>query len=136
VIAEGARADASDLYRAAPLVPPLDVTTEQRGDQLRVVLSGELDIVNAPQLEDQLAAVEDDTADTLILDLRAIDFIDSTGLRALIAANERARSAGRRLVVVRGAEAVDRLLSLTQLDQRLEIVDDPDAVAARPLNGD
>jgi anti-sigma B factor antagonist len=117
-------------------MPPLDVTTEQRGDQLRVALSGELDIVNAPQVEDQLAAIEADTVDTLILDLRAVDFIDSTGLRALIAANERARSAGRRLVVVRGAKAVDRLLSLTQLDQRLEIVDDPDAVAARPVNGD
>jgi anti-anti-sigma factor len=117
-------------------VPPLDVTTEQRGDQLRVALAGELDIVNAPGLEERLAAIEADGADTLILDLRDVEFIDSTGLRALIAANERARSAGRRLVVVSGAKAVDRLLSLTQLDQRLEIVDDPDAVAARPVNGD
>jgi anti-anti-sigma factor len=116
-------------------MPPLDVTTEQRGDQLRVALAGELDIVNAPQLENQLAAIEADAADTLILDLRDLEFIDSTGLRALIAANERARSAGRRLVVVRGAKAVDRLLSLTQLDQRLEIVDDPDAVTARPATG-
>ncbi|MGH2964377.1 MAG: STAS domain-containing protein [Solirubrobacterales bacterium] len=117
-------------------MPPLDVTTEQRGDQLRIALAGELDIVNAPNLEDKLAAIEADAADTLILDLRDLDFIDSTGLRALIAANERARSAGRRLVVVRGAKAVDRLLALTQLDQRLEIVDDPDAVAARPVSGD
>jgi hypothetical protein len=31
---------------------------------------------------------------------------------------------------------VDRLLSLTQLDQRLDIVDDPDAVGAQPVNGD
>jgi anti-anti-sigma factor len=124
------------VYRAAPPMPPLDVTTEQRGDQLRVALAGELDIVNAPNLEDKLAAIEADAADTLILDLRDLDFIDSTGLRALIAANERARSAGRRLVVVRGAKAVDRLLALTQLDQRLEIVDDPDAVAARPVSGD
>ncbi len=124
------------MYRAAPRMPPLDVTTEQRGDQLRIALAGELDIVNAPNLEDKLAAIEADAADTLILDLRDLDFIDSTGLRALIAANERARSAGRRLVVVRGAKAVDRLLALTQLDQRLEIVDDPDAVAARPVSGD
>jgi len=124
------------VYGAAPPMPTLDVTTEQRGDQLRIALAGELDIVNAPNLEDKLAAIEADAADTLILDLRDLDFIDSTGLRALIAANERARSAGRRLVVVRGAKAVDRLLALTQLDQRLEIVDDPDAVVARPVSRD
>ena len=117
-------------------MPPLDVTSEQQGDQLRVALAGELDIVNAPQLESQLAAVEADAGGTLILDLRGVEFVDSTGLRALIAANERARSAGRRLVIVRGAKAVDRLLSLTQLDQRLEIVDDPDAVGAGPVSGD
>ncbi|HEY7151926.1 MAG TPA: STAS domain-containing protein [Solirubrobacterales bacterium] len=115
-------------------MPPLDLTTEQRGDQLRVAIAGELDIVNSPHFEEELAALESAATDTLILDLRDVAFIDSTGLRALIAANERARSAGRRLVVVRGAKAVDRLLSLTQLDQRLEIVDDPDAVGARPVN--
>jgi len=117
-------------------MPPLDVTSEQQGGQLRVALAGELDIVNAPELESQLAAIEADAADTLVLDLRGVEFIDSTGLRALIAANERARAAGRRLVIVRGAKAVDRLLSLTQLDQRLEIVDDPDALGARPVSGD
>jgi anti-anti-sigma factor len=117
-------------------MPPLDVTSEQQGGQLRVALAGELDIVNAPELESQLATIEADAADTLVLDLRGVEFIDSTGLRALIAANERARAAGRRLVIVRGAKAVDRLLSLTQLDQRLEIVDDPDALGARPVSGD
>jgi len=115
---------------------PLDVTSEQRGDQVLVAIAGELDIVNAPELETQLAATDANLADTLILDLREVEFIDSTGLRALIAANERARSAGHRLVIVRGAKAVDRLLNLTQLDQRLEIVDDPDAVGARPISGD
>jgi anti-anti-sigma factor len=59
-----------------------------------------------------------------------VEFIDSTGLRALVAADERARSAGRRLAVVRGPDAVERLLTVTQLDQRLDIVDDPDSVGA------
>ena len=108
---------------------------EQQGDQLRVALVGELDIVGAPQLEDELVSLEPDSVRTLVLDLRGITFIDSTGLRAVIAAQERARSEGRRLVVVRGAKAVDRVLSMTQLDQRLEIVDDPDSVAPRPVSG-
>jgi anti-anti-sigma factor len=57
-----------------------------------------------------------------------VEFIDSTGLRALIAADERARSDGRRLAVVRGPKAVERLLAVTQLDQRLDIVEDPDSI--------
>jgi anti-anti-sigma factor len=110
-------------------VPPLHVNTTREGDRLRVALEGELDIVNAPNLEEELTAAQADSVDTLILDLRDVTFIDSTGLRAVLAADERARSAGARLVVVRGAEAVHRVFTLTQLDQRLEIVDDPDSVS-------
>ncbi len=91
---------------------------------------GELDIASTDELEKQLTAIEADSPGTLVLDLRRVEFIDSTGLRALIAADERARSGGRRLAVVRGPDAVARLLTVTQLDQRLEIVDDPDAVGA------
>jgi anti-sigma B factor antagonist len=113
----------------------LDVQAERHGDQLRVAVAGELDIVSASELEAELARLETDSVPTLVLDLRGLSFIDSTGLRAVIAADQRARSAGRRLVIVRGAQAVDRLLSLTQLDQRLEIVDDPESVASGPISG-
>jgi anti-sigma B factor antagonist len=113
-----------------PSMPPLDVTTEQRPGQVRVILIGELDIASADGLEKQLAAIEVDSPATLVLDLRRVDFIDSTGLRALIAADERARSEGRRLAMVSGPEAVARVLAVTQLDQRFEIVDHPDAVGA------
>ena len=109
---------------------PLDVTTEQHPGQARVVLVGELDIASCERLEKELAAVEADSPETVVLDLRRVEFIDSTGLRALIAADERARSEGRRLAVVRGPNAVERLLAVTQLDQRLEIVDDPDSLGA------
>jgi anti-anti-sigma factor len=109
---------------------PLVVTTEQHPGQARVVLVGELDIASCERLEKELAAVEADSPETVVLDLRRVEFIDSTGLRALIAADERARSEGRRLAVVRGPNAVERLLAVTQLDQRLEIVDDPDSLGA------
>jgi anti-sigma B factor antagonist len=109
---------------------PLEVTTEQHPGQTRVVLIGELDIASTGGLEEQLAAIEVNSPGMLVLDLRRVEFIDSTGLRALIAADQRARSEGRRLAVVRGPNAVARLLTVTQLDQRFEIVDDPDAVGA------
>jgi anti-sigma B factor antagonist len=109
---------------------PLDVTTEQHPGQTRVVLVGELDIATTQELENELTAIEADSPGVLVLDMRRVEFVDSTGLRALIAADERARSEGRRLAIVQGPNAVERLLSVTQLDQRLDVVDDPDSVGA------
>jgi anti-anti-sigma factor len=109
-------------------VTPLDVAIEQHPGQTRVVLVGELDIASTQTLESELSAIEANSPGTLVLDLRRVEFIDSTGLRALIAADERARSDGRRLAVVRGPNAVERLLAVTQLDQRLDIVEDPDSI--------
>jgi anti-sigma B factor antagonist len=107
---------------------PLEIITERSEGQTRVALVGELDIASAPSFEEGLAQVEADTPGVLVLDLRRVDFIDSTGLRAVIAADERARSAERRFVIIRGPAAVERVFNVTQLDQRLDIVDDPDSL--------
>lgn len=107
---------------------PLEIITEEGEGQTRVALVGELDIASAPQFEEGLEKAEAGAPALLVLDLRKVEFIDSTGLRAVIAADERARSAGRRLVIIRGTPAVERVFSVTQLDQRLDIVDDPAAV--------
>lgn len=107
---------------------PLEIITERRDGQTLVALVGELDIASAPRFEEGLTEVEGDSPGVLVLDLRRVDFIDSTGLRAVIAADERARAAGRRFVIVRGPAAVERVFNVTQLDQRLDIVDDPESV--------
>lgn len=107
---------------------PLEIITERLDGQTRMALVGELDIASAPRFEEELSEAEADTPGVLVLDLRRVDFIDSTGLRAVIAADERARSAGRRFVIIRGPAAVERVFSVTQLDQRFEIVDDPESV--------
>jgi anti-anti-sigma factor len=107
---------------------PLEITTEEGEGQTRVALAGELDIASAPRFEEALEQAEANAPAVLLLDLRKVEFMDSTGLRAVIAADERARSAGRRLVIIRGTPAVERVFSVTQLDQRLEIVDDPGSV--------
>ena len=106
----------------------LEVTTHDRPDGVHVELTGELDLATAPKLEDELRRVEDRSPALLLLDLRPLSFMDSSGLRALLAADARAREAGRRLVLVRGDERVQRVLKVTRLDERLEIVEDLDAV--------
>jgi anti-sigma B factor antagonist len=64
---------------------------------------------------------------TVVLDLRELSFIDSSGLRALIMADQRVRSEGGRFIVVRGQDRVNEVLEMTGVAQRIEIVDDPPA---------
>ena len=116
------------MYRAASFMSPIEIITEEGEGQARIALVGELDIASAPQFEEGLEKMEAGAPAVLVLDLRKVEFIDSTGLRAVISADERARSGGRRLVIIRGTTAVERVFSVTQLDQRLEIVDDPASV--------
>jgi len=107
-----------------------DVTSARRVDTVHLRLSGELDISSAPKVEDELARVEPGRPELIVLDLRNLAFMDSTGLRLLIAADTRARNAGRKLLIVKGPEAVQRVFRITRLEERLEIVDEVPAEAA------
>jgi anti-anti-sigma factor len=60
-----------------------------------------------------------------LLDLRGLSFMDSTGLRFVVTADQRARQAGRRLAVVQGPGAIQRVFEITRLGERLDIVADP-----------
>lgn len=103
----------------------LELTTETDGTTVRLALEGELDIASAGQVERELTRIERETPPAIVLDLRRLAFMDSTGLRIVVAADARAREQGRRLVVVRGPEAVQRIFRMTRLDERLEMVDEP-----------
>jgi anti-anti-sigma factor len=85
-------------------------------------LGGELDIATAPQLERTLDLPQL-LARIVVLDLRELTFIDSCGVHAIVAASNRARRAGRRLVLLRGPPAVDRMLTPTGYSDQLEIGD-------------
>jgi anti-sigma B factor antagonist len=106
-------------------MPLLELTVERAGDVVRLVLDGELDISSAARVEREIALIEDQAPSVLVLDLRGLAFMDSTGLRIVVSANARAEQAGRRLVIVRGPEAVHRVFRITRLEERLEMVADP-----------
>ena len=106
----------------------LEVTTETDGATARLTLTGELDIAGAARVEQELERIEQALPSTLVLDLSQLDFMDSTGLRVILAADERSREQARRFVIVRGSDTVQRIIAMTRLDERLEIVDDLAAV--------
>jgi len=105
----------------------LEVVTEERDGLAHVALKGELDLSTVGKLEDELIRLESGPR-LVVIDMSQLSFLDSTGLRAVVTADERAREAGRRLVIVRGPDAVQRVFAITRLEERLEMVDDADAV--------
>jgi anti-sigma B factor antagonist len=102
------------------------VEAHQR-DRARVVaVSGELDLASSPALEEELEQIFSTDAELLIVDLRGLDFMDSTGLSVLVKAHQRAEESGKRFALVKGSQQVQRLLSLTGVSQRLTVVDAPE----------
>jgi anti-sigma B factor antagonist len=112
----------------------LSLQTYTEPDAIRVAVSGELDLSSALTFEEELRRIEDDCEPpTLVLDLRSLKFMDSTGLRLILSAHARAVKQGRRLAIVPGGEAIRRILRLTGVLERLNVVEDcPAAAAAAP----
>src|SRR4051794_283813 len=91
---------------------------------VRVALRGELDLEHAYLFEEELRRVEARAPVGLVLDLRQLRFVDSCGIARILAVRARAMRAGRRLLLIRGSEAVQRLFALTGVADLFETVDD------------
>jgi anti-sigma B factor antagonist len=106
------------------------VEERQEGSAWVLTVSGELDLRTSPELEERLTRVWSAGAELVILDLRQIEFMDSTGLRVLLGAHQRAQESGRRFALVRGADQVERVLTLTGVRDLLTVVDAPEELLA------
>lgn len=105
--------------------PPFAVTVT-RGDEWRgLVVAGELDLATTPRLELRLGRLDQERPRTILVDLAGVTFIDLTGVRALLAAQERAQAHGYELAIVRESHAARRLFALIGADARLNLIDDP-----------
>jgi anti-sigma B factor antagonist len=102
------------------------VETDELGDAVRIALTGDLDLSTAKRAEEAIIAAEQKRPPVLLLDLRGLSFMDSTGLRVVVSADKRAKRDGRRTVIVQGPAAVRRVFEITRLDERLDMVDSPD----------
>ena len=88
-----------------------------------VVLTGELDISTYEEARQRLEAAERDGPEFLVVDLAGLRFVDSTGVRLILLADERARQAGRRVALRLGDGIARRVFSALGLLDRFEVVD-------------
>jgi anti-anti-sigma factor len=93
------------------------------GGPPRLALAGELDLATVPVLEKAIPALG--SGDALVIDLRELEFIDSSGVHVLMRLDDAARRDGWTLTLVRAGRDVQRVLDLCHVGDRVRIVDSP-----------
>jgi anti-sigma B factor antagonist len=104
----------------------VDVTSD--ADTLTIVLNGEADLLGAPKIEAALkdASTMSPGPPLIVVDLRNLSFIDSSGLHAILIGHELCRTRGHELRIIRGPENVQRLFELTGMQETLPFADAAD----------
>jgi anti-sigma B factor antagonist len=100
------------------------ISTSERQGRAVVLIRGELDLATAPDLE-RVVYEHLDAQRDVVVDLRELDFMDSTGLRVLVASHARVRD-GQRFLVVRppAGGAIAKILTIAGVETELDLVDD------------
>jgi anti-anti-sigma factor len=93
----------------------LSINRRDEAGGVVLALSGELDVVSAPELELCLNEVMAEPLTRVVLDLSDLAFVDSAGVSVLIKARQDAELNGRTLVLARPTEQVHRVFSLVGL---------------------
>ena len=115
--------------RLGPVHDPLSgsealrVVSERRGEALVLRVSGELDLSTAPVLDAAVSAAREEQGPPVVLDLSGVSFVDSTGIRSLIGAAQALESEGRAFALLSPADAVVRVLDLTDLRVRFHEIE-------------
>jgi anti-sigma B factor antagonist len=102
------------------------VDVRRDGTSAVVAVTGELDLASGPELEAELDQIAGPETHLLVVDLRQLDFMDSTGLSILVRAHQRLAGEGCEMGLVKGSQQVQRLLDLTGVAERLRLVDAPE----------
>ncbi len=108
------------------VTPPeeFSISATERDGALHVSLRGELDLATAPELEELLDA-RLGAGQEVVVDLRGLQFMDSSGVRVLVAGHAQASRAGTRLALVRPepGSPVAKIIEVSGLDGELDFVD-------------
>jgi anti-anti-sigma factor len=98
---------------------PFRVDVEPERDSVRVAPVGELDLATVDKLRDEVVRLRESGFTRVVIDLRGVRFLDSTGLRLVLELDAAARESGQELLLIRGSDVVQRIFEVTQVAERL-----------------
>jgi anti-sigma B factor antagonist len=102
---------------------PFRIDVEPERESVRVAPVGELDIATVEKLRAEVERLREAGFTGLVLDLRGVRFLDSTGLRLVLELDAAARETSQELTIIRGSAVVQRIFEVTQVAERLKFVD-------------
>lgn len=105
----------------------LSVSSHEQGRFTVVEANGDIDLISAPVLRGSLESLFRDSRLALIIDLRGVPFLDSSGLGVLVGAQRAVRPHGGDIRLVCHEPRVLRVFSITGLDQVFSIYDSPES---------
>jgi anti-anti-sigma factor len=117
----GIKAGVFDNERLAP--EPFRCEVEPAHGKVHVIPHGEIDLASVGVLDSKLRELRDTGFDHLVLDLREVTFMDSTGLRLILSWDQEASAEGVDFELIRGAPIVQRLFDVTGIGARLRFVE-------------
>ena len=106
--------------------PPFSIQVDQQAGRTVLNLAGELDLATVGELE---SAISDrlEAGEHLVVDLRSLEFMDSSGVRALVAGHAAAQECDGSLLIVRAPRGteVDRVIDVSGIATALGMVEEP-----------
>jgi anti-sigma B factor antagonist len=109
----------------------LDVDTAQVGAASVLTLRGEIDVYTAPRLRQSIIDLVDGGASQIIIDMSAVDFLDSTGLGVLVGGLKRVRVKDGSLSIVTSQDKILKIFDITGLNKVFPIHDSVDAATSQ-----
>jgi anti-sigma B factor antagonist len=94
----------------------------ERHGHSTLVITGEIDIANAPTFLDELMAAAAEAHSPAVVDMSAVTFLDSSGLNALVNARRRLEDTDVSLVLLNPSPPCQRVLEITGIDEIFEVV--------------
>jgi anti-anti-sigma factor len=102
---------------------PFRIDVEPDRESVRVAPVGELDIATVDKLQSEVSRLLATGFQRLVLDLRGVRFLDSTGLRLVLELDAAAAADSHELCVIRGSRVVHRIFEVTQVAERLHFIE-------------
>lgn len=117
------------MLQNVPPLPPFEIQRSQTAHGVWLHLCGELDIAVAAEAEAAITSAAT-LRKRVIVDLRGLDFIDSSGLALLVRCHDHATQDGFELQLVRGGGTVTRALEICGLERYFSFVEAPESLPA------
>ncbi len=114
--------------------PGFQVAVERTPEWVSLRVAGDVDLSSIPALELARAKAMEGTPGNLLIDLRGVEFVDSSGLKFLLQTERAARNQGCRLSLLRPHGNAMRVFVITGADQHLPFVDVDQATLTHPIS--